>query len=203
MQIALASASSTPGNSSNPYFIAFIAVIGTMIGATIAAITQTITTRRSSQEQLISLKLQMEHQTQESIRQDRRRAYVRYLQAMYQWEISALYIYGRSRRERKKVRPSDYVKYWEEYQDSLTEITLLASDRVSRLAHRIMENCRDDVKMALRGESPDRGNPEGEFPITLIAAMQEDLGVAGGIFLDEIGLRSQMDTTRDSRPLST
>ena len=74
--------------------------------------------------------------------------------------------------------------------DSLIEVDLLASDRVSKLAHILMENCSDNIEVALRGENPDRGSPIGEFPVTLIAAMQEDLGVTGGFVLDpETGLR--------------
>lgn len=191
MHIGLASISSNSGSIGNPYFVAFIAVIGTVIGATIAAVTQAVTTRRASKEQLASLKLQMDHQTQEAIRQERRRAYARYLRAMYEWEIVALEIYRKPRRERKRVRRSDYLKYWEEYQASLTDVDLLASDCVSKLAHRLMENCIDNVEVALQGENPDRGSPEGEYPVTLIAAMQEDLSVAGGFILDpKTGLRS-------------
>jgi hypothetical protein len=136
------------------------------------------------------LKLQLYHQTQESIRQERRRAYARYLNAMYKWETVALEVYAKSRRERKKLQWSDFANYWTEYSDSLHEVNLLASDQVSKLAHTLMKNCSDDVEVALRGENPDRGSPIGEFPVTLIAAMQEDLGVAGGFVLDpKTGLR--------------
>jgi hypothetical protein len=74
--------------------------------------------------------------------------------------------------------------------DSLNEVDLLASDHVSRLAHILLKNCSDNVEVALRGKNPDRGNPIGEFPVTLIAAMQDDLGVIDGFVLDpETGLR--------------
>ena len=190
MYLAVASLSSSAGSSGNSYIVAFIAVIGAIVGAAIAAITQAMTTRISSKNQLASLKMQLEHQTQESIRQERRRAYARYLHAMYRWETAALEVYAKRPRKRKKLDESDFSGYWNEYLDSLHEVDLLAGDRVSKLAHTLMKNCSDDIEVALRGENPDRGNPIGEFPVTLTAAMQEDLGVTGGFVLDpETGLR--------------
>src|ERR1035438_4334034 len=184
MHLAVASLSSDVGSTGNPYFVALIAVIGAVVGATIAAITQAMTSRTSSKNQLASLKMQLEHQTQESIRQERRRAYARYLYAMYKWENVALEVYAKRYRERRKLRWSDFSDYWNEYLDSLNEVDLLASDRVSRLAHTLLKNCSDNVEVALRGKNPDRGNPIGEFPVTLIAAMHDDLGVIAGFVLD-------------------
>jgi len=114
---------------------------------------------------------------------------------MYNWEIAALEVHAKRWWERRKLDESDFSNLWKEYLDSLHEVDLLASDRVSKLAHTLMDNCSDNIEVALRGENPDRGSPVGEFPSTLIAAMQEDLGVTGGYVLDPDGLRGLCETS--------
>jgi hypothetical protein len=161
----------------NPYWIALIAVLGTVVGAVISSVTQALTSRRSAADQLASLELQMDHGTQEAIRQDRRRAYTRFLSAMEQWNLLYIAVYNAVKAEHKP--PARHV-LWKEFVAARSEVNLLAGEEVARFARRIFRQYVESMEDAIKGNNPDKGHAEGlVFPSMLLAAMQKELDIPG------------------------
>ena len=62
-------------NGTSPYVVALIGVLGAVVGASISALTQGIAAKSTSRAQATALQLQLDHQTQEAVRQQRFRVY--------------------------------------------------------------------------------------------------------------------------------
>jgi hypothetical protein len=180
------SASSAP----NPYWIALIAVLGAVVGAAIAAITQFFTARGSSASQLAALQSYMNHATQEGIRQERRRVYARFLLAMEKWNLLYLDTYEAAQSRWRWRLPKTEAAF-EEYRIAHTELDLLAGEDLARLAQRMFNDSLRAMKDAEQGINPDRGHSEGQvFPTQITAAMQAELNISGTIPVDpKTGLR--------------
>ena len=182
---AAASANITP--SANAYWIASIAVLGTALGAAISAITQMLTSRRSSASQLAILKLQMDHQTSEAIRQERQQAYARFLLAVDKWGVLCFLTYEAVLS--KADLPGNDEAYVE-YATAHTELDLLASRKLAALANKKFN--QDVIVMNKIREGADyyKSYPKGTItPGVLITAMQEELQLTGGFPINpEAGL---------------
>jgi hypothetical protein len=170
-------ASANSGPSVNAYFVALIAVLGTALGAAISALTQMLTTRRSSAHQLAVLRLQLDHQTSEAVRQDRREAYIRFLLARDRWALLTLYTSAAV--HDKEELPEDQ-GLDAEYAAARTQLDLFAGKKLARLAGNSFSQDMADMRAARKGENPENHQTEGYVPPTeLIAAMQEELLVDG------------------------
>jgi hypothetical protein len=182
-----ASGGGSGGGDSSAYFIAFIAVVGTVVGASIAAITQVITARRSSRDQVSFLKLQLEHGSNEKLRDARRESYAAFLLAESQWERLAFEVYALPRRKRKRF---DCSAQHRQYSSAHARLDLLAGEQVATMAMRVFNQDMTTMNDALNGDDPDGLPPGSVFPTALVRAMQDELGIKDVIPIDpETGLR--------------
>jgi hypothetical protein len=201
MTITTAITTGTMQNAS-PYWIALIAVLGTAFGAAISASTQMLTTRRSSANQLAILKLQLDHQTSEALRQERRQAYVRFLIAKDKWESLYLDTYEAVK---EKSDPPDTDEAYFEYGAALAQLDLFAGEKLARLANGLYNQDVNTMDGALEGKDPDETRQEGGvLPVQVTAAMQEELQFVGGVPIDpKTGIRVwDHDRGTDSLPSS-
>jgi hypothetical protein len=170
------------------YITALIAVGGAIIGALIAGVTQSLTTRSASRNQLAALQLQLDHQTQDAIRKERLRTYARYLAALHALQSKTIDIYEAEvdRPRWKRRKPIDLTKEVDELRDSAATVDLLATEQLSDLVTRMQNQMVTEIDMALSGENPDRGHESGlVFPSMILAVMQAELGVREGITVDQ------------------
>lgn len=159
----------------NAYWIALIAVLGTCVGAAISATTQIVTNRRSASIQQTAVERQLDHSTQEAIRQDRRTAYARFLRASNAW--NRLYIEYYLAKMNKRSTP-DIIEAQEELIAAHMGVSLLAGPEVSELAYRIFNQDLHSMSRARQGLNPDFGHPRGfAFPAQLQNAMKMELGI--------------------------
>lgn len=170
--------SSQPTIAAEPYWTALIAVLGTIVGATISAITQTLTNRRSSVNQMLAIQVQLDHAAREAIRQDRRRTYARFLLLAQRWDrlCSDVYI---------AVTNGDDPPVTDDPREELmacySELDLLADEHLGRMAFTYLNEELRLMRHALDGEDPEElSKTEGQItPSALTAAMQKELGIAG------------------------
>jgi|SRR5215813_1779855 len=174
----------------NPLWIALIAVLGTVVGATISALTQVLTTRRLSVSQLTSMKLQLNHETQEAIRQERRQVYARFLLVRHKWTSTMLKVYEAVREEQD---PPSTESLNEEYRTAYAELDLLATERLAQWADEVYQRDSQAMWRAQAGDQPYQIllSPEGGRAVMeLERAMRDELGIGGTRPFDPVtGLR--------------
>jgi hypothetical protein len=173
----------------NPLWIAVIAVLGTVVGATISALTQVLTTRRSSVSQLTAIKLQLNHETQEAIRQERRQVYARFLVVRHKWTSMTSDI---CEAVQKKQDPLSTEALSEEYRTAYAELDLLATERLAEWADQVYWKDLQAMWRAHAGDQPYRTlEPEGGRAVMeLERAMRDELGIGGTRPFDPVtGLR--------------
>jgi hypothetical protein len=209
--------------ASSPYYIAFIAVAGTILGTLITSVTQSLTTKRTMLMQRDALKVQTDHESIEKIREERRRIYARYLHAMEVFNLLVLEmrqtvgvmneVIGESSfsdepsfpeelpfpdepPEPNPPVPDEYWeelskleekidKAWEEWQQALCELQLLAGGRLSDLAVDIFNKYTGEMADAKLGINR-LSAPQFSYiyAISVLAAMQEEIGIRDGVKVD-------------------
>ncbi|MGH3403222.1 MAG: hypothetical protein ACRDRJ_12120 [Streptosporangiaceae bacterium] len=182
-----------PVSTTSPYIVALIAVGGTIVGAITSSVTQSLTSRRASRMQLEAIQAQLDHQTQEALRQARRELYTGFLAAYDEWNALTVHTYSLIRQRRARRKLPDRSVPSERLTAALRDMEVIASNPVADYAARMYDQARYMMDKALNGESPDLGHsPEIVHPYGLIALMQKDLGVRDGIVLDpKTGFRAQ------------
>jgi hypothetical protein len=180
VSLAAQQAASTP----DPYIVALIAVGGTALGALILGIGSAISARRTSERQRIALQMQLDHQTTEAIRQERRSTYAAFLDAMERWNLLVNQVYRATIGDKELLTAQ--AALWDTWREAFCRVQLVAGRRVEELASGIFEQYVDEMEDAKAGRGPDP-DPHGShrvFPISLIAAMQAELGITDGIRID-------------------
>lgn len=189
--MALAIVTHTVDAASNPYWIALIAVGGTVVGAAISAMTQALSSRRSSTSQLLAIHLQLDHATQEAIRQDRQRAYARFLLAAHSWNLLYLDVYDavKDKKEPPNTQDAD-----NEYVVAHSELDLLAGEEVARLVTNFYVQQTELMIKAKNGENVSAILTKHDKSMitlsALTAAMQRELGISGIPVDPATGLRT-------------
>lgn len=188
--------------AANPYWIALIAVLGTAFGAGISAITQMLTTRRSSASQLAILKLQLEHQTDEARRQERREVYTKFLLAHNHWELLCIRTYDALH---DKEDPPSVGEAQMEYAAALAHLDLFAGKKLCRLANELFnQDQRLFGNAQTMRNNPSTYRPNGDMsPVVIVAAMQNELQITGAAPINpQTGLRVWGDIGSESPPSS-
>jgi hypothetical protein len=186
MSLTVAEATSGP----NPYIVALIAVGGTIVGAIISGISSALTAGRAAKGQQAILQMQLNHQTIEANRQERRAAYAAFLDAMERWNLLVNDVLsGVIGDEDLKTAKA---ALWDTWRAAFCRLQLVAGERVEAIATQIFLQYIDDMEQAEagRGPRPHAHTPGQVFPVTLIGAMQAEVGISDGPRLDpETGLR--------------
>jgi len=165
----------------NAYLIALIAVLGTVVGAAISAITQFFTARGSSANQLTALQLSLKHATHEGLLQERRRTYTKFLLTMERWNLLCGDVYEAAQKGRSTP---DVDVALEEYRAVHTELNLLAGRELADLAERQFNQDRDMMSSARDGIKPERNQSNAVSATALTAVMQEELNAILDISID-------------------
>lgn len=178
--------------TANAYLVALIAVLGAVVGAGLSAATQVLTSRTSTKVQLATVNAQLEHQTQEALRQERQRIYAKYVDIQTQWDLITLET--RHAVNNNKKIPARRRALDRAYVSTQIEMSLVASEAVMEYAGRLRTNCQDDMKAAEEGKYPDSYKHLGYTRMGLMALMQQDLGIRDGVVVDiATGLRIRVE----------
>jgi type II secretory pathway pseudopilin PulG len=173
--------------TANAYVVALIAVLGAVIGAGLSAATQVLTSHTSTKLQLATVNAQLEHQTQEALRQERQRIYAKYFDIQTQWDLLTLETHH-SVNNKKKIPDSRALD--RTYTSTQIEMALVASETVMEYASKLRENCQADMHAAEEGKHPDSYVNPTYTRMGLMALMQQDLGIKDGVVVDfATGLR--------------
>lgn len=193
------------------YIPAVFALTGALAGSLITGVIALISTSMSNSTQRKLLALQLEHAAMEGNRAERRIVYGEFIDCMERWNLLILDVAThveklpkRFRNEPEKAPGGQALtdlqsKLWDRWREAFGRLHLLASAEVDDLAASIFRQYQLDMQSAWDGGRPDHRHSTGRvFPITLMVAMQRDVGVTGGVALDpETGLRAQ--TSPDER----
>jgi len=180
-------ADASTATTANAYVVALIAVLGAMIGAGLSAATQVLTSRTSTKVQLATVNAQLEHQTQEALRQERQRIYAKYLDIQTQWDLLVLETRD-AVDKKKKIPPSRVLD--RTFTSAQVEMVLVASETVMEYASKLRNNCQADMAAAEEGKFPEPYKYPHLTRMGLMALMQHDLGIKDGVVVDSAtGLR--------------
>lgn len=182
------------------YIVAGIAVAGTLLGALIAQVAAAVRAKRQDDRHLDNLRMQLDHASMEANRQERRSAYAAFYDCQRRWAdllIEAARLFGSvgpraTNQAGQDLRVDDdavqrlrarLAALNEEWSVELSRVQLLGSDKVSDLAFLHFSNYHWRKERAFRGENPFQGTPPGGelFPVTLLEAMQQDIGIVDGL----------------------
>jgi hypothetical protein len=165
----LTAAKASGVDNGNPYFIALIALAGVVGGAAIAAVTQYFTGKSASQSQSAALNRWFEHSKTEAVNTERRRAYARYLTAMNAYQLLTVTTFGAVS---SGEHAPDNTRERNEFSLALSEVQLLATQKVSYIAGDMFNNLMQRMSLAMDGRNPDETVREGVvYPKLVYAAM--------------------------------
>jgi hypothetical protein len=171
-------------SGANPYLLTVIGVVGTLLGAAVAAVAQAFTSRvmRASQTEMIEL--QTKHATEQLLRGQRREVYAQFIRALD--EAGQL----RGRREHPELHV-DGVPAKDEMDQAnrkllklKREIALLSTEKVEQTASALLRHTVTQMYGHDVAGQPPPSRPQGATYAALLSYMREELGVTGGRQID-------------------
>lgn len=205
LQLVVYLAQQSAATPPTDYTPAVLALAGALAGSLITGVIALIGTAISVKNQRKLLSLQLEHAVMEGNRAERRKIYGEFIDCMERWNLLVLDVSTHVETVPKKYRddpkkaPGGQVlteiqdTLWDRWRETWGRLHLVASAKVEAMAGSIFSQYQQDMGRAWEGRVPDHGHSTGKvFPITLMAEMQRDVGVRGGIAVDpDTGLRAQ------------